>query len=512
MALGSIVKGRIALAVCAAVVTVAYAIAHHVHPAHPDAANAIGWWGWFDQGHYYRAAMAWAHGDLNSERHWYLPGYALLAAPFCHLSTLQPFYIVNLACLLAFLFVFAALADALFPGHSWMQSAAAAMFTALTVGSYWFTKSFVEPWTTTPTAPLTCLSFLLGFRFMERPSAKAAALFALTTTSVALFRPTDVAVLTFVNACFGLIGLVRARLSVSAVLRVIAAAALGAIAPLLTLVGLHYATHGLSLGAYVLGSQRMGFAWALVLIRWVTLFISAKPLFPEGNAMTQSFPWIVPGIAGLALAAQQRSLKHLWMLSAIAMHVVVYLAYRDLHPQGLFRYNNYHYFKWTLPLFALYAAAFVAAFRNPRRQAVPLAISVLVTVALLFWRAEWQPLDGVDAEVLEPRTLVLRPAPASVLDAVRVSGHGDFVRAFQERHELHIGDQVYFGNDDLKLFPQREGFLFATLRPTIGGEARLEVASEVVLQAEPPPRAGRMRLVFGPPVWRLSGRLKFRAP
>ena len=70
---------------------------HYAFPTAPALGN--GWWGWADQGRYYEAAWAWAHGNLNPAHHWYLPGYPLIGAVFYWLSPTHPFFIPGAASL-----------------------------------------------------------------------------------------------------------------------------------------------------------------------------------------------------------------------------------------------------------------------------------------------------------------------------------------------------------------------------------------------------------------------------
>ena len=79
-----------------------YIWAHAVHGLGPrSSVPPDGWWHWSDQGRYVRAALAWASGDLDPARHWYLPGYPLLGAAFAWLTPAQPFYLPDLAGLVA---------------------------------------------------------------------------------------------------------------------------------------------------------------------------------------------------------------------------------------------------------------------------------------------------------------------------------------------------------------------------------------------------------------------------
>ena len=95
----------------------AYVWAHAVHGLGPrSSVPPDGWWHWTDQGRYVRAALAWASGDLDPARHWYLPGYPLLGAAFARLTPAQPFYLPDLAGSVAAAWLFSRLAARLMQG------------------------------------------------------------------------------------------------------------------------------------------------------------------------------------------------------------------------------------------------------------------------------------------------------------------------------------------------------------------------------------------------------------
>lgn len=67
-------------------------------------------------------------------------------------------------------------------------------------------------------------------------------------------------------------------------------------------------------------------------------------------------------------------------------NLIVLIAYVDLLPTGLWRFNNVHYFKWIFPLLGLTAWLFVRdAVQRP--MAACLAIAGVLTVACLDLRA-----------------------------------------------------------------------------------------------------------------------------
>jgi hypothetical protein len=131
-----------------------YMIRHQMHPQHPRELGINGWWLWNDQGWYLRSVHAWAAGSLNPAEHWYFPGYPPLGAAFAWLTPIQPFYLPDLFCLIAFGWLFARLAEHLASEQPRARLLGAMVFFVTVALSPLATKSFVEPWTTTPTAPL----------------------------------------------------------------------------------------------------------------------------------------------------------------------------------------------------------------------------------------------------------------------------------------------------------------------------------------------------------------------
>jgi hypothetical protein len=104
----------------------------------------------------------------------------------------------------------------------------------------------------------------------------------------------------------------------------------------------------------------MGFDWRLLPSRWVTLILDPRPLFPEGRGIIEVYPWMVPALAGTAvylITPDRRSSRvaHAIIIGAAVTYLAAYLCYRDLHPYGIWRFINYHYFKWVFPVFGFYA-------------------------------------------------------------------------------------------------------------------------------------------------------------
>ena len=469
--------------------TVAYVWAHANHvavlrsPAFPE------WWQWNDQSKYLRAMRAWLAGDLSPALHWYFPGYPLLGAAFSLLTPTQPFYLADLLCLLAFGAAFAQVAGRLAPDLRFARAGGALVFLVTVPLASYELKSFVEPWTTTPTAPLTLFAILQAFRLWDRPTSPRAAMLGLLTASVILFRPVDVAPLLLAMVASSAVALRHQWRSFG---RLVVAAGAGGSVPVLVVAALHLTIFGLHRGLYLEQSAETGFEWRLIPLHWVTIFVSPLPELPGEFSLAQTFPLIVPGVAGMIgclIACRGRArFRHALVIGAVTLHCLLYLAYRDLHPQGLFRFSTYHYFKWCIPFFGLYAVSLmIEVARSPRRWAAWSA-GLAVVVALFSWRVTWReatPSTQRQPVVRNARALALAEAPRSVLDGVYVPASGGFSDIYLNSYTMTVGSTIFHANADFKAFPYRDGLIFTVLRPIPPGPATVTFAKGVSLVGEP---------------------------
>ena len=481
------------LAVLLSLLSYAWRMAHHV--ARPTD-TFRGWWGWFDQGMYLRATQAWAAGQLDPALHWYFPGYPLLAAPFLAVTPIDPFIVPDVLCLGLAGLSFVALCARLVPRPG-VPTLAAIVWTVTITASPLGMRMWVEPWTTTPAAVLTYASLWLLLRQIDRPSARDAAGLGLAAGAVLLFRPTDAAVLLVITGLVAGLVVLRRRDWRSAV------AGLGGVAvAILVFAGLYTALYGLTQSQYLAGSGTIGFEWRLLPLRWVTLVVDPRGLVPNEDSLTQAFWYVLPGIAGcaatLATARGTALARHAAILAAVTAHLVVYLIYRDLHPQGLLRYGNYHYFKWLLPVLGFYAVLLVAApiWYGYRRRGW--AAAAVAAGALFCWRAEFVP-DGRTGIVANPHTLMLPDGIGPLNGAVRVTAKEAFSETYLGDYGMEAGGVRWASNAAIKAQPVPYGFLFIGLRALPPGAARVDFPPDVFLTADPPPAMGRQAIVFSPP-------------
>ncbi len=426
-----------------------------------------GWWSWWDQSSYIEATLAWSRGVLDPAYHWYLPGYSLLGASFVRLTPAQPFIVPDLACIVASLWLFAALAARLMGDVRHGRAIGAAVFVATAVLPEKALWSWVVPWTTTPETLCLLACLLAAARFTESLGPLDAFLAALAGVATAGFRPADAAVIVFVSGSVMAWSLLERWPGWRRIRHVAAAAFAGAAIPMLVFGGAYLAVFGLKPSGYVILSNALGFEWRLLPLRWVTLMIDPKPLFPEGRGLAAVFPWIAPGIAGMAacLVAPGRVPHRLHMLVAGAtlLDCAMFLTYRDLHQTALWRFGNFHYFKWTLPTFGLYALLLLRVVaQSPRWPA--LAAAACTALALFMWRVELT--DPVPLPLASgAQTLVLPSGLSRIDDVLLARGRGDWDALYGGGSQIQAGGATFRSFYDFKVFSWSDTLMALPLRP-----------------------------------------------
>ena len=467
-----------------------------------------GWWSWWDQSNYIEATLAWAQGILDPSYHWYLPGYPLLGAPFVRLTPAQPFVVPDLACLIASLWLFAFLAARLMVDLRHARAIGAAVFVATTVLPETSLWSWVVPWTTTPETVCLFACLLAAARFTEALRPLDAFFAALAGVATAGFRPADSAVIVLVSGAVMTWALVRQWPGWRRALHVAVAALAGAALPVFVFGGAYLATVGWRPSGYVTESNALGFEWRLLPLRWVTIMIDPQPLFPEGRGLAATFPWIAPGIAGMAaslVAPRGVSRRvHLLVIGATLLDCAMFLTYRDLHQTALWRLGNYHYFKWMLPVFGLYALLLLRAVAQAPR-APALAATACTVPALFMWRAELtNPVPLPRAS--DAQTLTLPSGLSPINDVVLAKGHGDWAALYGEGSRIDASSMTFRSFYDFKIFSWPDRFMLLPLRPMPSVASTLHLVRSAALDPAVAPVLARQTLVWGLPCWVLARR------
>jgi hypothetical protein len=505
--------GLLAQVLLYAATTAIYLWFYWHNPARPVSSSQPGWIGWFDQGFYYKAALAWAHGNLDPAQHWYLPGYTLFAAPFAALMPLHAFLLPDLIALLAATWLFGRLAERVAPELPSAGLVGSVVFFVCSVALPTLRDVWVVPNSSSLSTPIiyaALLSTVLFCRDGGRPVWVFLA--ALACCALAGMRPSDSMAPTVAAAAGIGVSLLIHRGGVRRISLSVVGGLLGAAVIAGTLGLAYYALYGTAKSGYVQLSMMLGFEWRLLPLRWVLLVLDPRPVLADGKGLIEGFPWIVPGMAGCAAAlvvpavrARGLRLVNAVVVGGACLHVAIYLCYRDLHPGGLFQFSNFHYFKWVLPVMALYAVRFGWALAvGPQRVATAL-VGVVPLVILLPWRIS---LDAVTPPVpLAPSysglALNFTADFNDVHNVLMVPTNADPGRLYGGGHSVDIGGRNW-GFVEFRAYPQPGGFMLTPLRPLGAGPAVLKLEPGTgAFRTSALPVLARQNIVFGVPclVW-----------
>jgi hypothetical protein len=392
------------------------------------------WHDWQDQSLYIRSTAALAAGNFDPALHYYPLLYPLLGLPFLTVWPSQPFFVADLACYLLAFAGFRGVTRAFgLPGWG-----AILLFVATTLAQFGIAKLWIEPWTTTPAAALLWLALgaMAGlwdaavprrrpgsssesFENEDNPpqpppsplgpglrrgsilwTQRHPIILGLSLGLLPFARPGD-AIIGAIVAIASAVALHRAR-NRRATLYAIASFALAFAA-----VGMLYlAIYGPHPSPYMLYSAQYGFNFAWLGWKAYVLLVDPRAWFGEGVGLLDYAPWLLLGGAGMFAA-------YLWgprcpvvlaVGAAGLVYTVLMLAYVDLLPTGLWRFNNLHYFKWLFPLYGLFAVQFVL---DARRRPIVLLAGVPILFALTI------KLDPVRVGPLAPARMVIFPKPMS---------------------------------------------------------------------------------------------------
>jgi hypothetical protein len=502
----------IGLAALALALIAAFLFVHSRYLGLPSYGTETGGWrDYADQSKYIEAARAWSEWDLTPARHWYPPGYSLLAAPFLRLTPHDRFLLPNLGCMLTCQLACAALAWRMFPQHRFAPLWGAGAFLVASVSSIAALRTWIVPWTTTPAAALTLVALVAVLRLAEYPGIARALLAGGAIGGIALFRPSDAAPVAFAAAlalapC--LLALPIRRAAGVAASAVLAAAVMSG-----TAVAIIAATSGFGPGTYYDRSGRIGFEFRLIPLRWVTLVIDGHPLF-DGvgtdrlrpglhRGLCEGFPWIIPGVGGAAacwFGTDARRI-HVLLVSWLAAHMALMLSYRDLHILALWLLDSDHYFKVTLPIFLLYALLLAVRLADSTTRWRAAALAGLAIVLAFGWRAGLTPMQPPTLAEVAPAGTddVTIPSLERVNQAAIVRGTGPWKDFYGTRNILTIGGTRFRTPQDFKLYPRTTDFLVLPMRPLPPEPGLLTVAEGIHVEPDAPVLKVRQTIMFGLP-------------
>lgn len=390
------------------------------------------WWRWGDQGHYFDSARAFALHDFSSGAHWYPLGYSVLGSLFYKWSPFHAFFWVDLASLLLTFYFFLCVATRLGVNRT---LAALIFFGAVYLQPVIFAQ-WTIPWTSSPLSAMiwalfaACADHLSGRR---RPLL-IGALFAL----IPMFRPIDALVASACALTVAASDLIPGEGGFSAVWTRFKQETLGEWAKILAAfvvtlapyLALHLKIYGLHPSDYMLASKQIGLTLNALWWKFYIVMINPRAWFLDGAGVAFIAPYIVPAWGGMIVAFRRGPV---WTMLALTLifHTLIYVSYIDMVPPGLLRFNNIHYWKWTLPAYGLLAwLALRELVFGPGRR---LALAGLA-VALILFCIRIDPVETADGS---PARMIIFPGPKIDFDKIYF---GPYYAVRDEKGALYIGN------------------------------------------------------------------------
>jgi len=463
-------------------------------PGNSPGAHPLGWWGWFDQGKYLISANALVQFDLSPGKHFYPPLYPLLGAIFIKWSSGHLFFLINLVSLLWFAYVFIKFSDLYVP-----RWGSIALLFGSTIFNYTLFENYVIPWTSTLSAALLAsgilgLVWLAEVRNGERDKLSGLHIFFVTTCLSLLVptRPGDA----LVGCVIGLGLLLRYwRVSKKTIncdprpINFILLAASGSIIGPLFFLGFNILAFNSPFGNYIQVASSNGFFIADVAEKFISIWLDGLTLYGEPNSgLTERYPWLFVSLAGLIWALIQGDGALRSVAVAIIVLFMLYLPYGDLLPNGLWRFLNIHYFKWTFPFMALFAALlikqtwFAWRVRKGRFLTSTLLLGIPFLLLSLHLVLDMVP---VSTKKTSNEENILLELPSKQIDFVDFKGlSGGFTDVYFGSHRLVMDGIELTRVRDYRLLPMTWGVRLLFIRPLVGQSMEFAPDQRLHRQAE----------------------------
>jgi len=432
-------------------------------------AYPLGWWGWYDQGEYLKAAQALAQGDFSPSKHSYPPLYPALGSVFASVLPVHPFFFVNAAGVLAFAYVFMMFATRYVSQlEAFLLLAFSVYFNPIIIAN------FAVPWTTTGTVLI--YSFAI-YQLLQRSkpgrlveslpieTAKAF-LFSGVFGLMVILRPVDAgAAAVFYPAYlyFSFKSLGGAAKQTRNKILFFQTLALGA--GLLIGVGLfllfNLEVHGQILGGYFKSTATASGYFPLELPRkFFSLVFDANTVFLEPRAsLVSHFPWLVLSLLGLVASLIWGSAMLKVMAAAVCLQFCLYAPYGDLLPNGVWRYFNIHYFKWMFPYLAFFGWLVVRwVFESTKTSklkavATRTLVVVLAAAVLLMPRFSVAP-EAITFKQIDSENRIAFSSNGDAIDFIDFRGlAGGFNEIYMGDHKLMADGKPMHRVKDFRLLP-----------------------------------------------------------
>jgi putative flippase GtrA len=415
--------GQLCLAIALALI---YFWAYRSHGALPGANTTfpLGWWGWWDQGAYWRCAAQFAQGNLTPETYWYPLGYPALGALFYRWMPQHAFLIPDLFLVVGAALLFFQIA------RRFISPVESLFLIAIFIACYHglLTETLVVPWNTIPTHFLSYLIVLLAG--LGQPRTRRLLIAAVVLGLIYLCRPGDA-------LCLGLLlGWAILRLP-SWRERIQTGLACGLVLGVfwLSVQSVNLAIFDARVTPYEKAVAAIGFGSYPILQKLYWLVVDSRPLFNEpGVALASHFPWLLLIIPGAIYLLFRRFADIAGILLSVGATYLIYFEFNDLWPGNMFLYHVVHYFVWTFPLLALIAYVGIRDAWRTKAGLSGFGIAGLFGVALCLLSIRPTEVFKLSAPV--PSTGTLRTASGDAIDWILFSGPQKMPKLFSAGREL----------------------------------------------------------------------------
>lgn len=322
-----------------------------IEPSVPanDTNNYKGWWGYWDQGQYWKTAGELATGHLGQSQYWW--GYPLLGAIFYKALPAHPFFIPNYV--LGFVVV---LFFYLMAVRFVTRIEALALTVVLILGSQLMMfQSLILPWNTIVTyAAMFSISFLL---VVSSASYRGVYFCVFLVSLSTLVRPTDTPIL-FVY----LASTIFFRFDVKTFIKLTGLAIVGILLGAVILALLNWKAFGQIVPPYVNAQKAVGMSLNGIGFRLYQLFVDGALIhgnsaLPPGRitpTILTKMPLMVFSLAG-AWLLWHRLGNRVLPLVAVCFGAIVFFATFNAtgNPPHFWSFLLYHYFWWACVILSL---------------------------------------------------------------------------------------------------------------------------------------------------------------
>jgi len=451
-------------------------------PGNDPSPPSLGWWAWFDQSQYLKAAQAFATQDFLAEHFFYPPLYSALGSLFLIGTSDHPFLVINLICLLWFVYVCIRLSDLYVP-----RTVGVFLLFASIIFPKFIFENFVIPWTSTLSTALLATGILGLVWVQEIKQAKCGYLknwqVLIVAISLGLMvptRPVD-AIVGIVIGCGFILSYLRMQgASTERPVRTpqfLGLTLLGALVGPTIFIGFNLGVHGAPLGNYLQVAGSHGFLIADLPEKFYSIWLNAQPLYGEVRAgLVQRYPWLLLALAGLVWALLRGDFLLRTLGVAMMVFFILYLPYGDLLPTGMWRYLNIHYFKWTFPILALFAAILLKRFAQGvrMRSSWQLPIALLTIVPLLLLSLQMKIMTGPLLVMQEASPSLKFDLPTQAIDFMDIKGlTGQFTSIYFGTHTLKVDSEPLKLYRDFRLLEHGGDIRLLFIRPVKGRQLEL---------------------------------------